>query len=125
VPLVYKKYQFNQDSKMKIFYRLKVILVDKSIKILIVSLMFIQLIDLTLNYRKYKTIMKTDIKYFTGELPSITFCKHDLDWKFDNKSIVDGNRIEYRFVYTNNQEMDITQGLSIKVTLTIGRFMGK
>jgi hypothetical protein len=75
--------------------------------------MSIQLIDLTLNYRQYKTIIKTDIKKFTqGDFPSITLCKHEHDWKFDKKSIVSGNGIEYTFVYTNNQKMNITRGFS-------------
>jgi hypothetical protein len=110
---------------MYILGRLKVLLRSKPIKILIFFLMSIQLIDLTLNYREYKTIMKTDIKYFTGDLPSITLCRRDHDWKFDNKSILEENKIEYKFVYTNNQKMNISRGFSIKVILVSDRNTGK
>src|SRR5581483_7009180 len=59
---------------------------ENAIKLLIIILMSFQLIDLTLKYREYKTIIKSEIKQFeSGDLPSITLCRKDHDWRFRKK----------------------------------------
>src|ERR1700736_3498485 len=73
-------------------------------KILLVSTMIYQLIDLTFEYRQYKTIIKSDLKYFeSGDLPSVTLCRKDHDWRFKEKSKKDDElkTILYRFSYGN------------------------
>src|ERR1700742_1293308 len=73
----------------------------KLFKLLIVSTMIYQLIDLTLEYRKYKTIVKSDLKYFeSGDLPSITLCRKYYDWQLTNKSRMFRNEgMIYQFAY--------------------------
>src|ERR1700733_10214368 len=76
----------------------------------IITIMIYQLIDLTINYRQYPTIIKTDLTYFeSGDLPSLTFCPSDYHWDFVSKSQVnnnlfDGNRFRYEFVYNMQQK---------------------
>jgi len=51
--------------------------------------MIYQLIDMTINYRQYPTIIKSDLTYFeSGDLPSLTFCSSDYHWDFVSKSVV-------------------------------------
>ena len=66
-----------------------IISVHKLFKLSIISIMIYQLVDVTLNYRQYRTIIKSDLKYFeSGDLPSVTLCRHDHDWQFEKKSKV-------------------------------------
>src|ERR1700733_2922512 len=76
---------------------------DKLFKILIILIMSYQLIDLTLKYRQYKTIIKSELKYFEfGDLPSITLCRDDHNWHFERKYRVD-HEIFYTFAYDNHK----------------------
>ncbi len=39
------------------------------------------MIDSTLKYREYKTVIKSEFNYFEeGDLPSLTFCPRDRGW---------------------------------------------
>src|ERR1700722_11800322 len=73
---------------------------DKAIKLLIILLMCYQLIDLTLEYREYKTIIKSELKHFeSSDLPSITLCRKDHDWKYERRYKMNG-RFGYDILYS-------------------------
>src|SRR3984885_10672819 len=65
----------------------------------IITIMIYQLIDLTINYRQYPTIIKTDLTYFeSGDLPLLTFCPSDYDWDFMSKSVdIEYSHSHYKF----------------------------
>ena len=74
----------------------------------IITIMIYQLIDVTINYLQYPTIIKTDLTYFeSGDLPSLTFCPSDYHWDFVSKS-TRGNRLitdlTYEFAYNIQQK---------------------
>jgi hypothetical protein len=77
--------------------------VSNLFKLLLISTIIYQLIDLTIKYRQYKTIIKSDLKYFeSGDLPSMTLCRNDHDWRFENKlRMLENEWIKYQFVYNN------------------------
>src|ERR1700733_13670007 len=55
-------------------------------KLILISTMTYQLIDVTIKYLKYPTIIKSDLKYFeSGDLPWITICRENNDWHFERK----------------------------------------
>src|ERR1700722_4637439 len=87
----------NLTSSMEIFST------SKLIKLIIISVMIYQVIDMTIKYRKYPTIIKSDLKYFeSGDLPSITICRKDHDWQFEGKGKEinnDRKSIVYQFLY--------------------------
>src|SRR5947209_1878343 len=75
----------------------------------IITIMIYQLIDVTINYRQYPTIIKSDFKYFSsGDLPSLTFCLSDYHWDFVNKSVVNDrigmDHFYYEFAYNIQQK---------------------
>src|SRR5882672_7092071 len=72
----------------------------------IITIMIYQLIDVTINYRQYPTIIKSDHIYFeSGDLPSLTFCPSDYHWDFVSKSVdYENDYLEYRFAYNIQQE---------------------
>src|SRR5580698_530844 len=73
---------------------------SKLIKLILISIMMYQIIDMTIEYRKYPTIIKSDLKYFqSGDLPSITLCRKDHDWQFEEKYKGGGNMM-FVFNYT-------------------------
>src|SRR5882762_3224377 len=73
----------------------------------IITIMIYQLIDVTINYLQYPTIIKTDLTYFeSGDLPSLTFCPSNNDWDFVSKSVgneVDLDVLNYNFAYNIQQ----------------------
>ena len=74
--------------------------------------MIYQLIHVTLNYRQYRTIMKTELEYFeSGDLPSLTLCRRDHDWQFEKKWKFDNGYkwIIYEFTYNNDKLIDKAQ----------------
>ncbi len=73
--------------------------------------MMIQLIDVTLKYRQYKTNIKSDIKYFEeGNFPAMTLCRKDADWKFVRKTVNKTNNvIYYQFQYLIGNKTDKKQ----------------
>ena len=75
----------------------------------IITIMIYQLIDVTINYLQYPTIIKSDLIYFeSGDLPSLTFCPSDYDWDFVSKSIAnnafDYYGFNYKFAYNIQQK---------------------
>jgi hypothetical protein len=74
---------------------------SKLIKLILISGMIYQLIDVTIKYRKYPTIIKSDLKYFeSGDLPSMTLCRNDYDWHFVEKYKNDKGNMIFVFNYT-------------------------
>ena len=67
----------------------------------IITIMIYQLIDVTINYRQYPTIIKSDLTYFeSGDLPSLTFCSSDYHHDFVNKLVINNiiaSVIQYEF----------------------------
>src|SRR5882757_4543557 len=77
----------------------------------IITIMIYQLIDVTINYRQYHTIIKSDFTYFeSGDLPSLTFCPSDYHWNYVNKSVSDffglGDNFYYEFAYYIQQKIN-------------------
>src|SRR5258706_13435479 len=75
----------------------------------IITIMIYQLIDVTINYLQYPTIIKTDLTYFqSGDLPSLTFCPSNNDWVFVYKKIYNENEksddLYYYFAYNMQQK---------------------
>src|ERR1700733_2048099 len=76
----------------------------------IITIMIYQLIDVTINYLQYPTIIKTDLTYFeSGDLPSLTLCPRDYHWDFVNKSVYYSNLagtdiFRYEFAYNTQQK---------------------
>ena len=74
----------------------------------IITIMIYQLIDVTINYRQYPTIIKSDLTYFqSGDLPSLTLCRNDHDWQFADKrkhNHYQSSQIEYAFVYNSQPQ---------------------
>src|SRR5581483_2826028 len=85
----------------------------------IITIMIYQLIDVTINYLQYPTIIKSDLTYFqSDDLPSLTFCPSDYHWHFVNKSIIDKYApLQYTFAY-NMQQKSHTNN-SVKQTWTL------
>ena len=86
--------------------------VHKLFNLLLITTMIYQLIHVTLNYRQYRTIIKTELEYFeSGDLPSLTFCRRDHDWRFEKKEKVNDEykSIEYEFGYNNDILIDKPQ----------------
>src|SRR5258708_3492915 len=74
---------------------------SKLIKLILISGMIYQVIDVTIKYRKYPTIIKSDLKYFqSGDLPSITLCRNDDDWQFAEKYKNSDRNLNFVFNYT-------------------------
>src|SRR5581483_11599460 len=79
----------------------------------IITIMIYQLIDVTMNYLQYPTILKSDLKYFeSGDLPSLTFCPIDYDWDFVSGFFI--NEVDYNMLFYN-----FTYNMEKKVTLII------
>src|SRR5437660_11699857 len=74
----------------------------------IITIMIYQLIHVTINYRQYPTIIKSDLTYFeSGDLPSLTLCQSDYHWDFVNKSVRNNNsydNLRYEFAYNIQQK---------------------
>ncbi len=74
----------------------------------IITIMIYQLIDVTINYRQYLTIIKSDLTYFeSGDLPSLTFCSSDYHYDFVNKFVINNiiaSVIRYEFAYNIQQK---------------------
>src|ERR1700742_5218470 len=72
----------------------------------IITIMIYQLIDVTINYRQYPTIIKSDFTYFSsGDLPSLIVCPSDYHWDFVSKLVINKYAyLEYRFAYNKQQE---------------------
>src|SRR5581483_5649898 len=72
----------------------------------IITIMIYQLINVTINYLQYPTIIKSDLTYFeSGDLPSLTFCHSDYDWQFTSKVVNNKTSfIEYDFAYNSQQK---------------------
>src|ERR1700735_3638976 len=76
----------------------------------IITIMIYQLINVTINYRQYPTIIKSDFIYFeSGDLPSLTFCPSDYDWHFVSKSVLFHfdhliAHFNYKFAYNIQQK---------------------
>src|SRR5258705_6938791 len=75
----------------------------------IITIMIYQLIDVTINYLQYPTIIKSDLTYFeSGDLPSLTFCPSDYHWDFVSKSVDNDtivvDSIQYKFAYNIQQK---------------------
>jgi hypothetical protein len=77
------------------------------------STMIYQLIDVTLKYRKYPTLIKSDLKYFEfGDLPAMTLCRKDHDWRFESKRKDSDRSILYHFRYNSSQQWAMQVQLS-------------
>src|SRR5581483_4261413 len=81
------------------------------IKLFIYFILLYQICDFTVQYFSYQTVVKSELKYFEGkELPSLTLCRKDHDWKFTGKGTwkeSEESEIiyqEYVFDYLNNNE---------------------
>ena len=73
----------------------------------IITIMIYQLIDVTINYRQYPTIIKSDYTYFeSGDLPSLTFCPSYYDWDLVSKSVENSksSSLSYEFAYNIQQK---------------------
>src|SRR5581483_11927352 len=70
------------------------------------TIMIYQLIDVTINYLQYPTIIKTDLTYFeSGDLPSLTFCPSDYNWDFVSKLVINKYAyLQYEFAYNIQQK---------------------
>src|SRR5882757_9919550 len=80
----------------------------------IITIMIYQLIDVTINYLQYPTIIKTDLTYFSsGDLPSLTFCPSDYDfeWKYADNYI---NTYILHYVFAYNIQQKSHTNISIK-----------
>src|SRR5581483_1550170 len=80
-------------------------------KLFIYFIMLYQLCDFTAQYFSYHTVVKSELKYFEGkDLPSLTLCRKDHDWKFARKKKwkeSEESEIfyqDYVFDYLNNNE---------------------
>src|SRR5580704_5086785 len=89
------------------------------IKLFIYFIMLYQVYDFTAQYFRYHTVVKSELKYFEGkELPSLTLCRKDHDWKFASKewwSDWEELEIIYVFNYPNNYE---NESFFISITFT-------
>src|SRR5581483_4459782 len=92
----------------------------------IITIMIYQLIDVTINYLQYPTIIKSDLTYFSsGDLPSLTFCPSDYHWDFVNKSVIEDLKImsmsgiQYNFVYNMHQKSHINNSIKQIWTLKL------
>src|ERR1700735_5155801 len=78
------------------------------IKLFIYFIMLYQVCDFTAQYFRYKTVVKIELKLFQGkELPSLTLCRKDHDWKFARKKKwreSEKTYQDYEFDYLNNNE---------------------
>src|SRR5580704_4360194 len=74
----------------------------------IMTIMIYQLIDVTINYLQYPTIIKSDLTYFeSGDLPSLTVCSSDYHWDFVSKLLRNNNvynMFNYKFAYNKQQK---------------------
>jgi len=91
------------------------ILVAKAIRLCIISIMIYHMIDSTLKYRQYKTVIKSEFKYFEeGDLPSLTLCPRDPDWKyvtkklFQDSKLAQGKLIKYEFKKINDSKANLS-----------------
>ncbi len=94
------------------------------IKLIIFCLMFYQIIEFTVQYLSYATVVKTELKFFKGkELPSITICCKDHDWRFSRKEMVmyekDFNYLNYQFDYLKNNASE-----SFELDIAISQWYG-
>ncbi len=88
-----------------------VVSMAKAIRLCIISILIYHLIDSTLKYRQYKTVIKSEFKYFDqGDLPSMTLCPRDPGWKYVGKNLCQdsnlarGKLIIYEFINMNDSE---------------------
>ena len=73
----------------------------------IITIMIYQLIDVTINYRQYPTIIKSDFTYFeSGDFPSLTFCPRDYHWDFVSKFVRSGF-LHYEFSYNIQKKVTL------------------
>src|SRR5258706_13065518 len=76
----------------------------------IITIMIYQLIDVTINYRQYPTIIKSDLTNFeSGDLPSLTFCPSDYHWDLVGKlvsyhDLLGCYMLYYEFAYNIQQK---------------------
>src|ERR1700723_2455945 len=74
----------------------------------IITIMIYQLMDVTMNYLQYPTIIKSNLTYFeSGDLPSLTFCRSDYDWDFVSKLVINNVKrciLRYNFAYNIQQK---------------------
>src|SRR5579859_4560989 len=79
-------------------------------KLFIYFIILYLICDFTTQYLRYKTVVNSELKYFKGkELPSLTLCRKDHDWKFVRKMWTRVYESEiiyqaYQFDYLNANE---------------------
>src|SRR5581483_2697931 len=89
----------------------------------IITIMIYQLIDVTVNYLQYPTLIKSDLTYFqSGDLPSLTLCPSYYHWDFAFKTlyidIIEG-RVEFHYYFNYNMQQKSHTNNSVKQTWTI------